>query len=402
MKNVTFLLLVPLMAGLFSCRTNEDLELKYPRKLNGESISSEMLPTGVDVPVKGVMEAGKTYYITGDIFVNTGDTLYLEEGVKVILLGNFSFYISGVLISQGTQANPNYFTIPDTTRARFPEGGAWGGLMCDSARSVMIHWTHIQHAGGPDDSNDPRYAFSCINSLVKPLIIHDSWIEYSYDDGARFYGTRDISLLRNHFIRNGGPEGEALNLQKGVTGTIAYNVFWSAATNCMKIYTDEVVLNPQTNLLIHNNTFVNTGYRRVQKPGNAILFDRWVRGTIVNNLFVNCRQSLRLTHAIDKNNTVYGYNLFYGELDNAQWQTSTRSRFYPLGDYGTPQATDLMNTNPEFVSLDLSYVNAQNINLAPNSNNIRLKPNSPAIGAGNRTYNADLGAYPTDGQGNKH
>ena len=31
-----------------------------------------------------------------------------------------------------------------------------------------------------------------------------------------------------------------------------------------------------------------------------------------------------------------------------------------------------------------------------------LNTGSPAIGKGNTTYNADMGAYTSDGQGNKH
>lgn len=398
----------PILASLFilsllsSCRTDERLTLLYPRRMAGESITSQYLPVGPDVPVKGVMEAGKTYYITGDIFVNKGDTLYVEEGVTVIMLGNHTFFVSGVIISEGTQSQPNLFTVPDSVQKANPQGGAWGGFNCDSADAIVFRWSEISYCGGPDASNEPRYGISCLNERANPVIVHDSWLAYTFDDGARFYGTPNISLLRNHFIRNGGPEGEALNLQRGVTGTIAYNVFWSSATNCMKIYTNEVVLNPQTNLLIHNNTFVNTGYRRVQKPGNAILFDRWPKGVIVNNLFVNCRQSLRLTHTIDKDNTVYGYNLFYAALDNPTWRNNTLSRFYPPGDFGSPRPTDLMQVNPLFVELDTSYENARNINLAQNTNILRLQSNSPAIGVGWALYNRDLGAYTSDGKGNKH
>jgi hypothetical protein len=397
-----FITLVALTALLAGCRTDEQLSLRYPRRMAGESITSQFLPIATDVPVKGVMEAGKTYYITSDIFVNKGDTLYVEEGVKVIMLGNYTFYVSGVIMSEGTQAQPNLFTVPDSVQKANPQGGAWGGFNCDSADAIIFRWTEISFCGGPDASNEPRYGISCLNERANPVIVHDSWISYTYDDGARFYGTRNISLLRNHFVRNGGPEGEALNLQRGVTGTIAYNVFWSAATNCMKIYTDDVVLNPQTNLLIHNNTFVNTGYRRVQKPGNAILFDRWPRGIIVNNLFVNCRQSLRLTQTIDKDNTVYGYNLFFAALDNATWRTNTLNRFYPPGDFGSPRTTDLMQVDPLFESFDSTYVNAQNVNLAPNTNILRLRAGSPALGAGWAQYNQDMGAYTRDGKGNKH
>jgi hypothetical protein len=41
-------------------------------------------------------------------------------------------------------------------------------------------------------------------------------------------------------------------------------------------------------------------------------------------------------------------------------------------------------------------------NGAATSNDFHLLPGSPAIGKGNSTYNSDIGAYTSDGQGNKH
>jgi hypothetical protein len=41
-------------------------------------------------------------------------------------------------------------------------------------------------------------------------------------------------------------------------------------------------------------------------------------------------------------------------------------------------------------------------NGASTSNDYHLQAGSPAIGKGNATYNADIGAYTSDGKGNQH
>jgi len=41
-------------------------------------------------------------------------------------------------------------------------------------------------------------------------------------------------------------------------------------------------------------------------------------------------------------------------------------------------------------------------NGATTSNDFHLQAGSPALGKGNPTYNSDIGAYTSDGRGNKH
>jgi hypothetical protein len=110
-------------------------------------------------------------------------------------------------------------------------------------------------------------------------------------------------------------------------------------------------------------------------------------------------------------NVNYGYNLFYSTADSFVDATVTpsvtvnlRGGYYPAGALGVPQSTDIISTsvstgNPMFVNFDGSFLNP---NGAPNNNDFHLKAGSPAIGHGNPAYNNDMGAYTTDGQGNKH
>ena len=55
--------------------------------------------------------------------------------------------------------------------------------------------------------------------------------------------------------------------------------------------------------------------------------------------------------------------------------------------------------DPLFKSYDAKVATP---NGAANPNDFHLNTGSPAIGKGNTTFNADMGAYTSDGQGNKH
>jgi hypothetical protein len=394
MKNTHFYLLVfSIVLALVSCQKEEVVKLSL---LTQTPVVNAIESDTLSGTIKGTMKANHTYYVISDITVNAGDTLLIEEGVKVIVLGNFMLNINGAFISKGTETNQIWLTVTEGMKQEFPEGGAWGGLNCNGAQIFEAHWTHFEYAGGPDQTNDPRYGISVINDSIQKFILHDSWISNTLDDGIRIYSAKNISILRNTFERNGGPEGEALNLQLGVSGVFAYNVVWSSATNCMKIYTHNVLRFPTTDLVLHNNTYINTGYRRLQKPGNAILLDRFVKAKVYNNIFYNCRQSLRITNFVVPDDMEYGNNLFFTNLTDETLKQNTIDRFYPAGDYGKPQASDLMMVDPK-----LGYVNPD---IETMTFNLDLRPlnNSPVLGAGNPIYNNDIGAYTTDGKGNKH
>jgi hypothetical protein len=81
-----------------------------------------------------------------------------------------------------------------------------------------------------------------------------------------------------------------------------------------------------------------------------------------------------------------------------------RSNFYPGDGVGKPQPSDLISTkvgdkDPMFKSYDGKIATP---NGATTSNDFHHNAGSPALGKGNSTYNSDLGAYTSDGKGNKH
>jgi hypothetical protein len=135
------------------------------------------------------------------------------------------------------------------------------------------------------------------------------------------------------------------------------------------------------------------------------------KANVYNNIMVNDYQGLEIFTGADTVNTKYGNNLFYSSQDTYVDTTkglnivvNVRSNFYPGDGVGKPQASDLISTkvgdkDPLFKSFDGTF-GAKNG--AATSNDFHLNTGSPALGKGNATYNNDIGAYTSDGKGNKH
>ena len=377
--------------SLAGCKKDEDVTVQTPTKAPSNPITSSIISGAVKGTLLGSVG---TYTITGDIKVGPKDTLFVQNGVRVNVTNNAAVYIQGVLDIEGTADKPVFFTSPLTT------GGSWGGFQCDSARAVTIRWAHVEYTGGPNATGRPRTTLVITpkRTLAKRVnaIIEDSWFKNGLDDALFFSGMLNASVMRNTIEHEGSTDGESINIYDGVTGTIAYNVIWADAGSGIKVDTDASLLTPQTNVTVYNNTLVANGYRRgYAEPGRGILVDKFGTGQFFNNLLVNNYYGLDISPAADTKSITYGNNYFYTASD------STRNYFYPVGSFGKAQSTDIISTSktdkdPLFVALD------PNVNAATNTNDFHLQPNSPAKGKGNPVYNNDIGAYTTDGKGNKH
>jgi hypothetical protein len=379
---------------LFSCSKNDTTTTSAPPV----PVSNPIAPGDISGFVKGTLTAGHTYTITGDLTVQPGDTLASQEGVTVIVKNDAQINVAGVLSIIGTKDKPVSFNSDSNTP------GSWGGFQCDSAQAVTIKWAHIDNTGGPDPAGDPRksvYVKAPIN-----VDIEDSWFTNGQDDLLRMQAGAKVTILRNTILSSGSTDGEAINLKTGVTGDVAYNVIFSQAGTGIKLETNDLQPFPQTNVNVYNNTLVSNGWRRgAAEPGRGVSVGLNAKANIYNNIMVNNYQGLEIFTDADTVNTRYGNNLFYASVDSYTDTTadphiniSLRSNFYPGDGVGRPQATDLISTattnlNPMFQSFDGTVAGP---NGAPSSNNYHLQAGSPALGKGNATYSADIGAYTSD------
>ncbi|MDB5144293.1 MAG: right-handed parallel beta-helix repeat-containing protein [Mucilaginibacter sp.] len=407
-KYIFFILAgILLITGISSCQKAElttFTKIKIPT-------SSPIAAGNISGFVKGTLLAGQTYNVTGDITIKKGDTLSAQPGAIVVVKNNAQFNIQGVLNLLGSQDNPVFFNSDSN------KPGTWGGFQADSAQSIIIKWTHVDNTGGPDASGSARRTI-VVNKVGVPVDIEDSWFTNGQDDLMGLFGAK-VTILRNTISSSGSTDGEGINLKSGTTGVVAYNVIFSQAGSGVKLETSTTVPFPQTEVDVYNNTIVSVGWRRGSaEPGRGTSVGVNAIGHIYNNIYVNDYHGLEIFNDADVVHTTHGNNLFYATVDSFQdlvdptIQINIRSNFYPAGASGVPQATDLISTkvgnlDPLFVQFDGTVAAPNGF---PNTNDFHLKTGSPAFGAGNPSFdskhpelgNQDMGAYTTDGKGNKH
>jgi hypothetical protein len=428
-----------------ACHKEEDVTISAAKITVGQAITSDTL-TG---SIKGTMLSGKTYYFKTDITINHGDTVLMQEGTKLIALGDGKstatspqITCNGTFISLGTEDNHNFITVLDSQRTTANAGkGFWGGIQCGAnSGDLIIKWTHLEFAGGPAGSGadpavytsgDPRYTVVYTNANGN-CILEDSWIYGSTDDGMRVLHGR-ISIMRNTFETCGKAGGESFNVKNGTVGDIAYNVSIGAATNAFKI-SNTGGGTITTNVNIYNNTLLNNGYRQVKSGrGGSINFEKGAQGKVYNNMIVNCRFGLRITTDADTANIVYNNQFYYGNDQRQLDQFNCSDGVAKTKDKDIRSAAPKANS-PLFAQYDADQFNyaaasvPMDISAMPvgiisaMSYNFSLLPGSPALktanadifqprktvpqgglyGATTMAPGVDMGAYQSDGSGNLH
>jgi hypothetical protein len=434
-KNILFLSFLSLIVLLSACKKVKDDKNLWQAVVPIASPISDA--TCLSGAVKGTMLAGKTYTVCGDIFVNSGDTLTVQEGVTINFTGNTAVTplvpvglgVKGTLLCLGTSAKPILITYPGVTKTdqlgASPNAdpalqGRWTGIIGATTCPMMIFkWTRVEFGGAAissamksftgGSSPYPLY-FANPNGI---FVLEDSWIYGSVDDPWRINGGK-ISVMRNTFEKCGYTGGEAMNAKAGTIGDFAYNLIIGMATNGPKLSNINVAVGvPGSNVRMYNNTIINCGYRRLAAGrGGSINFEEGAAGMAYNNLIVNCKFGLRIvaTPIADTANIRYGYNWYYADSQ------SVANQFIPSFSISTaisqPQETDVPKpstylpanfkvgdpilslytapasllgaNNPQFVNAPVPMpagLKLADIAVVGNYN-FALKPSSPCIGAG--------------------
>lgn len=450
-------------AFLFSCTKTDHKDLWKAVTAPATPVSDKVPLTGT---IKGTMLAGKTYTVSGDIIVNEGDTLVIQEGVTVNFTGAYALGVKGSLVCIGTKAQPVSFTVPWAKRTDVYGNdpnkdsaykGRWVGIMGATTCPLMIiKWAHIEFAGVgmPDTSAVKQQVFSkpypvFFQNPAGIFVLEDSWLYGSVDDPFRILGGK-IAVFRNTFEKCGATGGEAMNAKSGTIGNFAYNLCIGIATNGPKLSNSGAPTGvPGSNVRMYNNTIVNCGFRRsAAGRGGSINFEENAAGMAYNNIIVNCRFGLRVVQnpIADTSNLRYGYNFSYADSQSVANNiypsqkvsvciTQAMSTDFPnpstflpagwkAGDSYTAQASLLGANDPQFINGPVPMpkgLNLADISFVGNYN-FRLKATSPCINKGytgfvprsdvpeDPTYGAteimqpgkDLGAYQYNGTGNQH
>ncbi len=222
MKSVKIIihsLLVVAICCLQACHKAEKVNISKPQINIGQGITSDTL-SGT---VKGTLLKGKTYFFRTDIVVNQGDTLFVQEGVNLIAIGDGTSYqkspeirVNGAFISLGTESQPNWITVMPAQRTHANAfKGMWGGIQGGAnSGDFIVKWTHIEYTGGPaGPSSDPVLYTSgaprngiAYQNINGNFVFEDSWISNTKDNGM-WVTSGKISVMRNTFENNGESGG---------------------------------------------------------------------------------------------------------------------------------------------------------------------------------------------------
>ena len=430
---------------VLGCHKEATVEVSTKKISIGQAITSDTL-TG---SVKGTLQTGRTYYFSKDITINQGDTLFMQEGSKLLAIGDGKstatspqITCNGTFISLGTSTNHNFITVPDAQRTTANIGkGFWGGIQCGAnSGDVIIKWTHMEFAGGPAGSGadpavfaagDPRNVLSYTN-INGNFIMEDSWVYGTTDDGMRILHGK-VSVMRNTFEACGKAAGEGFNLKNGTLGDVAYNLSIGCATNAFKV--SNTGGGPvQTNINLYNNTMLNCGFRQVKAGrGGSVNYEKGASGKIYNNVVINCRFGLRITPDSDTPRITYNNQFYYANDQRiiAQFNVSDGVAVTKNGDI---RSTTPKSNNPVFAQYEVNQFDyaasaaPMDISAMPlaiitaGAYNFSLLPGSPALkkanadvlkamksvpqgglyGAATLAPGVDMGAYQSDGSGNQH
>ncbi|MGZ3757350.1 MAG: hypothetical protein ACXVAY_07365 [Mucilaginibacter sp.] len=441
MKKLQIISLCLSLFALASCSKKSDsVVVSVPQIQVGKPISNASALTAGSY--KGTMLANQTYTVTGDITINAGDTLLIQKGVKINMTNGANFIVNGDLISLGTSDAPVTITDPRRSKTTGPSTaaadsaykGGWGGIYCsNSAKLVVIKWTHLDFGGaalkalpfpataGLAAGNQYIIYFENPTGV---FILEDSWLYGSPDDATRFYGGY-INIMRNTMEKCGGTGGDGFNAKGSSVGNMAYNLIIGGATNGTKTASDGTTAG-ECQFAHYNNTYVNDGFRNTGVYGarsGSVEIENNSRALVYNNLIVDCNFGVRIAggpggakvYLADTtssttqlfNKTSYGYNFYY--VDNVAManQIVPTSIAQPVVTH--PQATDIPNmaallgssytfgatydgsslvgkNNPMFVNYPLpAAANFWVTQASVDNYNFHLQSGSPAVGKGTTT-----------------
>jgi len=452
MKKLQLISLCLSLFALASCsKSGDKAVISVPLVQIGKAIpNSGTLPAGT---YKGTMLANQTYTIGGDITINAGDTLLIQQGVKLNMTNGANIINNGIFISLGSKADPITITDPRRTKTTGAStvgqdsayNGGWGGIYSSaSAKSVIIKYTHLDFGGAalktlPFPSTAGLKAgaqfilyFENPNGL---FILEDSWIYGTPDDITRFYGGT-FNIMRNTVEKSGSTGGDGFNAKGSSVGNMAYNLIIGGATNGTKTASDGTTAGP-CQFTMYNNTYVNDGFRNTGVYGarsGSVEIENNSRALVYNNLIVDCNFGVRIAggpggakvYLADTTastsllfpKTAYGYNFHYADNTAMADQFVPTSVAQPVVTH--PEATDIPNmvtflqsvlpgaytfgevydgsslvgkNNPMFVNYPLPAPAGFWITQASvDSYNFHLQAGSPAAGKGTTTQFAPITA----------
>lgn len=324
---------------------------------------------------KLVLDANKTYKMTGAVIVNSGAELTIPAGTKILCTGGTATYLAvaqgGKLFSNGTAANPVIFTSGAATPAKADWGGIvicgkapinsaaaggtavsevaslpYGGSAADDSNG-SITYTQIRWAGARFNASKEYNGLSLFGvgngTKIEGIAVIDG-----ADDGIEFFGgTVNVSNIVS--INN---DDDAFDWTEGWNGS-ATNVYGkrnSATVGNRGIEADNNANNhtatPMSNPTFKNATFI--GYKTTDNEQQGMNMFRVGTGVTMDNVVfsgweiaIAIQDAATLTNLNGKNK--FTNIKFENNTYNAKQVTEVKGSPYVLGDLSTGTYTENAN-----------------------------------------------------------
>lgn len=312
---------------LHSCSSDEDTSVST--NPSNVAIDVDNFQIQLKSGDKLVLDATKTYTMTGAVVVNDGAELTIPAGTKILCKGGTSTYLAvaqgGKVYINGTSASPVIFTSANANPAKADWGGIvlcgkapinagttatsevaslpYGGTVSDD-NSGTISYVQIRYAGARF-SETKEYNGLSLFGVGSGTKIEGVAVIDGADDGIEFFGgTVNVSNILS--INN---DDDAFDWTEGWSGT-ATNIYGkrtSATVGNRGIEADNNSNNnsatPMSNPTLKNITFI--GYTTTDNEGAGTnLFRVGTNATIDNAVFSGWATAITIQHDV----TVANFN----------------------------------------------------------------------------------------------
>lgn len=359
-----------------------------------------------------VWKKDTTITLTNHFVIPKGSSLYVEEGVTVVMNDTTvrpEIIVLGNLYCYGTAAKPITFTIAQPYRMESKRFGRyWGGIICGyDSQEVLLDYVTIEYGGAQTTEQSASFqnllfktvtgegvpALHFCNTAGK-LVVQNCTFRNNAEDQIYITGGKSI-VKNNKFISSGFDGGEAINYKSGCLADIAFNVIYDANSNGFKL-SNNGALDPQAHLFVYNNSIINCGWRRPKVKGGSIWLEMNVYAELYNNLIFDCRWAVKRDASnVEDARSVITPNYYFASTTTGVTQYQADAAKGQLLGASDKVSTSAGDKNPGFSNftiqptVDINAGTTKSGNVPQTYNNawdFRLNAGSPALSGGTTTF----------------
>ena len=207
--NKSFIYALALSACMFtmaSCDDDDD-DVVVDNETTDESVIEDGTTLQGTITSDVTLEAGNTYYLSGEYIVEDGATLNIEEGVTIISI--YDDIVDYILIKQGGKINAQgTASQPIVMTSELEEPGAWGGIhICGKAATNAEGGQGNSEIGGATYGGDDDDDNSGVLSYVRVEYTGYAFDEEHEANGITFYGVGSGTTVNHCEAYMGNDDG---------------------------------------------------------------------------------------------------------------------------------------------------------------------------------------------------